>query len=44
MVGKSKEVSFKARKNLVARKRECSARVGRSTAGDCSRVVCVRNE
>ena len=41
-VGKSKEVGFKARKKLIARKRECSTRVGRSRAGDCSRVVCVR--
>ena len=43
-VGKSKEVGFKARKKLIVRKRECSARVGRSRAGDCSRVVCVRSE
>ena len=42
MVGKSKEVGFKARKKLIARKTECSARVGRSRAGDCSEVVCVR--
>ena len=38
-VGKSKDVGFKARKKLIARKRECSTRVGRSRAGDCSRVV-----
>ena len=44
MVGKSKEVGFKARKKLIARKRECSARVGRSRAGDCGGVVCVRSE
>ena len=37
-------MSFKARMKLIARKRECSARVGRSRAGDCSRVVCVRSE
>ena len=43
-VGKSKEVGFKAQKKLIARKRECSARVGRSTAGDCGRVVCVRSK
>ena len=43
-VGKSKEAGFKARKKLITRKRECSARVGRSSAGDCSRVVCVRSE
>ena len=24
--------------------RKCSARVGRSTASDCGRVVCVRSE
>ena len=34
-------MSFKARKKLIARKRECSAREGRSRAGDCGRVVCV---
>ena len=39
MVGKSKEVGFKARKKLIARKRECSARVGRSRASDCGGVV-----
>ena len=43
-VGKSKEVGFKARKKLIARKRECATRVGRSRAGDCRRVVCVRSE
>ena len=43
-VGKSKEVGFKARKKLITRKRECSARVGMSTAGDCGRVVCVRSK
>ena len=40
----SKELGFKALKKLIARKRECSTRVGRSRAGDCSRVVCVRSE
>ena len=44
MVGKSKEVGFKARKKLITRKSECSARVGRSRAGDCDGVVCVRSE
>ena len=43
-VEKSKEVGFKAGKKLIARKRECSAREGRSRAGDCSGVVCVRSE
>ena len=43
-VGKSKEVGFKARKKLIARKIECSARVGMSKAGDCGGVVCVRIE
>ena len=42
-VGKSKEEDFKARKKLIARKRECSARVGRSRADDCGGVVCVRS-
>ena len=44
MVGKSKEVGFKARKKLIARKREFSARLGRSRAGDCGGVVCVRSK
>ena len=39
-VGKSKEMGFKARKKLIARKRECSARVERSRADDCGRVEC----
>ena len=43
-VGKSEEVGFKARKQLITRKRECSARVGRSRADDCGRVVCVRSK
>ena len=43
-IGKSKEVGFKARKKLITRKRECSARVGRIRAGDCGGVVCVRSE
>ena len=34
-VRKSEEVAFEARKNLITRKRECSARVGRSRADDC---------
>ena len=33
-------MGFKARKKLITRKRECSARVGRSRADDCGRVVC----
>ena len=37
-------MGFKAGKKLIATKRECSARVGRSRAGDCSGVVCVRSE
>ena len=40
-VEKSKEVGFKARKKLIARKRECSARVGRSRAGDWWSGVCL---
>ena len=43
-VGKSKEVGFKARKKLIARKRECSVRVRRSRASDCGEVVCVWSE
>ena len=39
-VGKSEDVSFKARKKLIMRKRECSARVGRSRADDCGGVEC----
>ena len=39
-VGKSKEMGFKPRKKLITRKRECSAREGRSRASDCSGVVC----
>ena len=41
MVGKSKEVDFKAQKKLITRKRECSARVRMSRADDCDGVVCV---
>ena len=37
-------MGFKARKKLIARKGECSARVGRSRGGDCGGVVCVRSE
>ena len=46
MVGKSKEVGFKTREKLIARKREreCSARMGRSRSGDGGGVVCVRSE
>ena len=43
-VGKSEEVGFKARKKLITRKRECSARVGRSRPDDCGGVVCVRSK
>ena len=43
-IGKSKEMGFKARKKLITRKRVCSARVGRSRAGDCGGVVCVRSK
>ena len=43
-VGKSKEMGFKARKKLITRNRECFARMGRSRAGDCGGVVCVRSE
>ena len=37
-------MGYKARKKLITRKRECSARVGRSRAGDCGGVVCVCQE
>ena len=43
-VGKSKEVGFEARKKLITRKRECSARVGRSRSDDCGGVVCVKSK
>ena len=43
-VERNKEEGFKARKKLITRKRECSARVGRSRAGDCGGVVCVRSK
>ena len=43
-VGKSEEVGFKARKKLITRKRECSARVGRSRADDRGGVMCVRSK
>ena len=33
-------MGFKARKKLITKKRECSARVGRSTADNCGGVVC----
>ena len=33
-----------ARKKLITRKRECSARVGRSRAYDCDGVVYVRTK
>ena len=32
-------MGFKARKKLITRKRECSARVGRSRADNCGGVV-----
>ena len=44
MIGKSEEVGFKARKKLITRKRERSARVGRSRANDYGGVVCVRSK
>ena len=43
-VGKSEEMCFKARQKLITRKRECSARVGRSRSDDCGGVVCVRSK
>ena len=43
-IGKSEEVGFKARMKLTTRKRECSARVGRSRADDCDGVVCIRSK
>ena len=43
-VGNSEEVGFKARKKLITRKIECSARVGRSRADDCGGVMCVRSK
>ena len=43
-VEKSEEMGFKARKKLITRKRECSARVGRSRDDDCGGVVCVRSK
>ena len=43
-VGKSKEIGFKARKKLLMRKRECSARVEMGRADDCGGVVCVRSK
>ena len=42
-VRKSEELGFKARKKLITRKRECSARVRRSKADDCGEVGCVRS-
>ena len=44
MVGKSEEMGFEARNKLITRKREGSARVGRSRADDCGGVVCVCQE
>ena len=41
---KNEEVGFKARKKLITRKRECSAREGKSRADDCGGVVCVRSK
>ena len=43
-VGKSEEVGFKAGKKLIKRKKECSARVGRTRGRDCGEVVCVRSK
>ena len=43
-VEKSEEVGFKARKKLITRNREYSARVERSRADDCDGVVCVRSK
>ena len=37
-------MGFKARKKLITRKRECSARAGRSRADDCGGLVCVRSK
>ena len=37
-------MDFKARKKLITRKREGSARVERSRADDCVGVVCIRSE
>ena len=37
-------MGFKARKKLIARKKECSARVERSRAGDCGGVVRIRSD
>ena len=39
-VGKSEEVGFEARKKLITRKRECSARVRRSRADGWWSGVC----
>ena len=44
MVGKSEDMGFKARKKLITRKRECSARVRMSRADDYGEVVCVRSK
>ena len=44
MVGNSEEMGFKARKKLITRMIECSARVGRSRADDFGGVVCVRGK
>ena len=38
------EVSFKARKKLITRKRDCSTRVEWGRADDCDGVVCVRSK
>ena len=40
----SEEMGFKERKKLITRKRECSARMGRSRADDFDGVVCVRDK
>ena len=37
-------MGVKARMKLITRKREYSARMGRSKADDCGGVVCVRSK
>ena len=41
---KSEDMGFKARKRMITRNRDCSARVGRSRADGCDGVVCVRSK
>ena len=43
-IEKSEEMGFKARKKLITRKIECSARLGWSRAGNCGGVVCVQSK